>query len=267
MLAPAKSPRTVDLLGDFHRERCVDATEEITGEVAWNGLRLVLAHDPLRAAIQTERRTTRIDELVAQGEQWAGKLVDQDGGVKRRGRKLSDSGAKARFYHAVCEAKLGEIIKVDMAAELFCYDIDAKAQRLAEMMDGKLLLVTNTRDLSPDEIVVRYKSLADIERGFKVLKSEIEIGPVYHRLPERIRAHASICFMALILHRIMRTRLRAADTGVSPERALQQLHRIQHHRIRLGAAEPITGVSSISIDQSELFNAHSDERDRLHRRT
>ena len=30
----------------------------------------------------------------------------------------------------------------------------------------------------------------DIERGFKVLKSEIEIGPVYHRLPERIRAHA-----------------------------------------------------------------------------
>ena len=86
-----------------------------------------------------------------QGEQWAGKLVDQDGGVKRRGRKLSDSGAKARFYHAVCEAKLGQIIKVDMAAELFCYDIDASAQRLAEMMDGKLLLVTNTQDMAPDE--------------------------------------------------------------------------------------------------------------------
>ena len=32
----------------------------------------------------------------------------------------------------------------------------------------------------------RYKSLADIERGFRVLKSEIEIAPVYHRLPERI---------------------------------------------------------------------------------
>ena len=244
-----------DLLGDFHRERCVTAAEEITGEVAWNGLRLALAHDPVMAAIQTERRSTRIDELVVQGEQWAGKLVDQDGGVKRRGRKLSDSGAKARFYHAVCEAKLGQIIKVDMAAELFCYDIDASAQRLAEMMDGKLLLVTNTQDMAPEEIVARYKSLADIERGFKVLKSEIEIGPVYHRLPERIRAHASICFMALILHRIMRTRLRAANTGVSPERALEQLHRIQHHRVRLGSAEPVTGVSSINIDQSELLSA------------
>ena len=249
-----------DLLGHFHHQRCASATEEITGEVAWNGLRLVLAHDPLSAATQTERRNARIAELITQGEQWADKLVEQDGGLKHRGRKLSDSGAKARFYHAVCEAKLGKIIKVDMAAELFCYDIDAKAQCLAEMMDGKLLLVTNTQDMAPDEIVSRYKSLADIERGFKVLKSEIEIGPVYHRLPERIRAHASICFMALILHRIMRSRLRAAGTGVSPERALEQLHRIQHHRIRLGVAEPVTGVSSINIDQSELLSALKEKK-------
>jgi transposase len=41
-----------------------------------------------------------------------------------------------------------------------------------------------------------------------VLKSEIEIAPVFHRLPERIKAHASICFTALILYRVMRSRLR-----------------------------------------------------------
>jgi transposase len=58
------------------------------------------------------------------------------------------------------------------------------------------------------------QSLADIERGFRVLKSEIEIGPVYHRLPARIRAHAAICFMALILYRVMRLRLRAGDTQI-----------------------------------------------------
>jgi transposase len=123
------------------------------------------------------------------------------------------------------------------------------------MMDGKLLLVTNVQALTPADIVTRYKSLADIERGFKVLKSEIEIGPVYHRLPERIKAHASICFMALILHRVMRTRLHAAETGVTPERALEQLRRIQHHRIRLNGAEPVTGVSSINNQQSEVLNA------------
>ena len=244
-----------DLLGDFHRDVCMTAAEEVIGELAWNEMRLVVAHDPVMAAIQTQRRTEHIDALVAQGEQWAGKLVDQEGGVKKRGRKLSDSGAKARFYHAVCEAHLSKIIKVDLAAQLFSYDIDANARKLAEMMDGKLLLVTNAQGLTPEAVVTRYKSLADIERGFKVLKSEIEIGPVYHRLPERIRAHASICFMALILHRVMRSRLRAAHTGITPERALEQLRRIQHHRIRLNGAEPVAGVSSINNGQSEVLSA------------
>jgi len=63
-----------------------------------------------------------------------------------------------------------------------------------------------------------YKSLADIERGFRVLKSEIEIGPVYHRLPDRIRAHVAICFMALILYRVMCQRLASSQSGLSPER-------------------------------------------------
>ncbi|NMG32634.1 IS1634 family transposase [Aromatoleum evansii] len=244
-----------ELLGDFHRDHCAKAEDEVTGELAWNGQRLVVAHDPATAAVQTQRRNEQIEALIAQGEQWAGKLVDQDGGVKHRGRKLSDSGAKARFYHAVCEAHLSKIIKVDLPAELFSYDIDKTARALAEMMDGKLLLVTNADALTPADVVARYKSLADIERGFKVLKSEIEIGPVYHRLPERIRAHASICFMALILHRIMRARLRAAGTELSPERALEQLHRIQHHRVRLNGGAPVAGVSTISTAQSEVLDA------------
>jgi transposase len=245
----------VDLLGDFHRSRCTSASAEIIDELTWNDLRLVVAHDPAMAAIQTQRRSERIDALIAQGEQWAGKLVEQDEGVKKRGRKLSDSGAKARFFHAASEAHLSKIIKVNLAEELFSYDIDANARELAEMMDGKLLLVTNVQGLTPADIVIRYKSLADIERGFKVLKSEIEIGPVYHRLPERIKAHASICFMALILHRVMRSRLRAANAGLTPERALEQLRRIQHHRIRLNGATPVAGVSSINDQQSEVLNA------------
>ena len=160
-----------------------------------------------------------------------------------------------RFYHAVCEAHLGKILKVDMKTELFSYAIDEDALRLAELMDGKLLVVTNVQDMMPEEVIERYKSLADIERGFKVLKSELEIGPVYHRLPERIRAHASICFMALILHRVMRMRLRQANTGVTPERALQSLKRIQHHRVSINGASPLCGVSSMTTEQNAVLTA------------
>ena len=196
----------IDLLEPVHVSQCLNATEEVLCETTWNKLRLVVAHDPLVAQESSAKRDRRIQTLEEQAAQWVGKLDGQDLGKAARGRKLSDGGARARFYHEVCEAHLSRIVRVDLKSELFTYAIDARALAHARLMDGKLLLVTNTTDLTPSEVVKRYKSLADIERGFRVLKSEIEIGPIYHRLPDRIRAHATICFMALILYRVLRSR-------------------------------------------------------------
>jgi len=245
----------LETLKAFHENTCQGTTAEVVTEQTWQDLRLVVAHDPVTAAEQTGRRNARINALLDQADAWAAKLDAQDLGANGRGRPLSDRGATARLYHAVAEAHLSRIIKVDLKSPVLRYHIDRKARRLAELMDGKLLLVTNATDLTAPEVVNRYKALADIERGFRVLKSEIEIGPVYHRLPERIRTHAQICFMALILHRVMRARLHAAHTGLSPERALEQLTRIQHHRIRIAQADPVTGVSTINAEQAGMFSA------------
>ena len=168
-------------------------------------------------------------------------------------RQATD-GDEPRGYHEVCEAHLSRIVKVDLKSELFTYSIDEKALAHARLMDGKLLLATNTTDLSAREVVQRYKSLADIERGFRVLKSEIEIGPIYHRLPDRIRAHASICFIALILYRVMRARLRDSGTKLSPERALEKLRRIQHQSITINT-EPVTGLTTITQEHANILAA------------
>jgi len=245
----------VDLLMPFHQAQCQHATRETLGELEWEGQRLIVVHDPQTAAEKGAQRDQTLTTLEQQAAQWSGKLDAQDAGKTTRGRKLSDGGARARFYHEVCEAHLTRIVRVDLKSELFCYDIDERALTHARLMDGKLLLVTNVQDLSCAQVLERYKSLADIERGFRVLKSEIEIGPVYHRLPQRIRAHAAICFMALILYRVMRARLRAHQSPLSPERALAQLHRIQYHRGTLNETQPISGVSSITSEQSSILSA------------
>jgi transposase len=244
----------VDILGDFQK-RADAADQEIIEETRWNDLRLVVAHNPEQAREQTQLRRDRIEQLQTKAAQWAGKLDGQDAGEVRRGRKLSDSGAKARLYHEVCEAHLARIIKVDLKTDLFSYTIDQAAQSQAEMMDGKLLLVTNVQDLKPAEVVSRYKALADIERGFRVLKSEIEIAPVHHRLPQRIRAHAMLCFVALIVYRVMRQRLKLAKSELTPEKALAQLRRIQRHSVTVNAGAPISGISTINAQQSNLFTA------------
>jgi transposase len=216
---------------------------------------LVIAHDPQVSLDAGVKRDKRIDELTAQAKQWVGKLNDQDEGKKKPGRKLSDGGVRAKFYREVCEAHLSRIVKVDLKSDLFTYEIDERALKHAKMMDGKLLLVTNAPDFTPAEVIKRYKSLADIERGFRVLKSEIEIGPIYHRLPERIHAHASICFMALILYRVMRSRLRDSDTKISPERALDKLRRIQHQVVTVNDLAPIAALSNINQEHAAILQA------------
>ncbi|WP_276965753.1 IS1634 family transposase [Metallibacterium scheffleri] len=245
-----------EVLGDFQRDHCAKAKKEITGELVWQDRRLIVAHDPERARETGTLRRERLATLETQAAAWSGKLDAQDNGARARGRKLSDSGTKARFYHAVKEARLAHIVKVDLKGDLFAWHIDPDALALAELMDGKLLLVTNVKDLKPVDVVARYKSLADIERGFRILKSEIEIGPVFHRLPTRIRAHASLCFMALILYRVMRQRLKASRSELSPERALDELRKLQQHQIHLQpAGRSVAGISRLSDLQERVFAA------------
>lgn len=54
------------------------------------------------------------------------------------GRKLSDSGAKARLYHEVKEAHLAKIVKVDLKSDLFSYavDEDASSARMTGFFTG-----------------------------------------------------------------------------------------------------------------------------------
>jgi transposase len=228
-------------------------------ETKWQSSRLVVAHDPQVATRRATARNKTIAELLAMGQQCSDKLDGQDeshhaGKKKSKGRPMSDSGTKARFYHAVKDAHMAHVIKVDLKADLFSYTIDEDKKRYLELLDGKLLLVTNTATAAA-EVVARYKSLADIEQGFKVLKSDIEIGPVYHRLPQRIRSHALVCFMALILYRVMRMRLSAAQRSESPATLLEQLKRIHQQTVQTADGKTLTGLTEMTPAQKSLFAA------------
>ena len=78
---------------------------------------------------------------------------------------------------------------------------------------------------------------------------------MFHRLPNRIRAHALICFLALVLYRVLRMRLKARGSVHSPERALEMARRIQMHQVTLGRRHTASGLSAISEQQRELFAA------------
>ena len=91
-------------------------------------------------------------------------------------------------------------------------------------LDGKYLLSTSDPDLSAEDVALGYKNLLEAERGFRDLKSTIELRPVYHRIEPRIRAHVLLCWLALLLIRVAERR--TGQTWRQINRELGRLHAI-----------------------------------------
>lgn len=100
--------------------------------------------------------------------------------------------------------------------------IDAEAIAADEKLDGRYLLRSSDPTLSPEDIALGYKQLAEVERGWRDLKHVLDLRPVYHRKEERIRAHVILCWLALLLVRIAETK-----TGDAWPNLRRELERVQ----------------------------------------
>jgi hypothetical protein len=100
--------------------------------------------------------------------------------------------------------------------------IDKAAVKAETNLDGKYLLRSSDPHLSAEDIALGYKQLLEVERGWRDLKQVIDLRPVYHRLEERIRAHVLLCWLALLLVRIVETTTGATWRSLAAE--LNRLH-------------------------------------------
>lgn len=100
--------------------------------------------------------------------------------------------------------------------------VDTAKIKTEENLDGKYLLRCSDPHLSAEEIALGYKQLLEVERGWRDMKQIIDLRPVYHRLEERIRAHVILCWLALLLMRIIETT--TGGTWPACRRELERLH-------------------------------------------
>jgi len=104
--------------------------------------------------------------------------------------------------------------------------VDAAKVAADAKLDGKYLLRTSDPHLSTEDIALGYKQLLEVERGWRDMKQVLDLRPVYHRLEDRIRAHVLLCWLALLLARIVETRAGSADQATTWPRARDQLQRL-----------------------------------------
>jgi len=140
----------------------------------------------------------------------------------------------------VAHRKLGRYLKQLNNGALRINRAKVKAE---QRLDGKYLLSSSDPHLSAEEIALGYKQLGEVEQAFRSLKQTLELRPMYHRKDERIRAHVLLCWLALLLVRILER-----QTGASWEslrRELERIHLVEVqtkegrmlHRTRLSAQQ------------------------------
>jgi transposase len=216
--------------------------------------RLVVSRNAERATYERCARDAVIAEICQLSDAKAEKLEAQDAGTPAKGTRLTD----AKVYHQIrslIENKgLSRIIRVELNEGLFSYHIDQQALERAQTLDGVLVITTSLSesDMSAERVAERYRALADIETGFKVLKNEIEMAPMFHRLPTRIIAHGAICFLALVLNRYLRQQLKRHGREESPRRLLEQLRQIRLCAVRQGT-ERSQSITEIPSEQKQLL--------------
>jgi transposase len=81
--------------------------------------------------------------------------------------------------------------------------------------DGIYGIQTSRLDMNEDDILTAYKQLWKIEESFRVLKSNLEIRPVFHWTPKRIKGHLVTCFIAFLLVRTLELTVREKSIDVS----------------------------------------------------
>lgn len=86
--------------------------------------------------------------------------------------------------------------------------------------DGLKGYLTNTK-LSKDQIIENYQHLWQIEKAFRIAKTDLKIRPIYHRLQRRIEAHICISFAAYKLYKELERQLYQKNASISPVKAIE----------------------------------------------
>ena len=119
-----------------------------------------------------------------------------------RYNKATSYGAAKYVKHLVFDPDTGEIVTTKQKPVF-----DEDKLREEEKFDGYYAIVTSEWKRSDQEIVEIYRGLWRIEEAFKVTKSDLETRPVYLSRRDHIQAHFLICFVALVIARLLALRL------------------------------------------------------------
>jgi transposase len=220
---------------------------------------------------------TRVMEIVREGKRYviAGGPWRQQRDQQRRQARLTKAEAELTRLAAVKRKKInpqklasqvGRALQRLKAHKYFAYSVDPQGQlhwnrrdhliQVEALRDGLYLLSTNatTQEIPSPGVVSHYKNLLEVEDAFCHLKSYLQVRPVFHRRPDRVRNHVRICFLAYWLTAKLERLWRQKDQTLEVHNLLRQLQSIRLGRLELAGKTLKTLVTRVPKDLNGTLN-------------
>jgi transposase len=220
-------------------------------EVTINGhdVRFVICHNP----DQSERDRQLRHDAITRIEAELAHIRDQrERDTKRPPGDLTRQRNEAAHVRAECALRdhptLGRWLTQQPNGRLKVNKAKIKTE---ERLDGKYLIATSDPHISAEDIALGYKNLLEAERGFRDLKTNLLLRPVFHRLEHRIRAHVLICWLALLLVRVAER-----ATGETWRNINRQLGRISQVTLA-GPAGTVVQTTPLRPEHKAIYQALS----------
>ena len=83
-----------------------------------------------------------------------------------------------------------------------------------EKLDGIKGFATNDFTLSPNDVITHYQNQYDVERAFRISKTDLKIRPIYHRLENRIKAHILISFVSYAIYKEFERKIKLSNIDI-----------------------------------------------------
>lgn len=163
------------------------------------GERLVACRNPALAQLRAHKR----EDLLRATE----KQLEKIRGSVARGRLKGRDKIGLRVGRVINQYKMAKHFVLEIRDDRFAFQRASDSIASEARLDGLYIIRTSVpaEAMAAAECVRQYKSLAQVERAFRTLKSvDLRIRPIHHRLADRVRAHILLCVLAYYVEWHMR---------------------------------------------------------------
>ena len=178
--------------------------KEVVVGVGERRQRFVVCHNPEAAARDQQVRANLVAYLTTQiegSDEWTRSRRDELAG------RLRTTPALWRLVRRLSDGR---------------FRIDKAAIANEAKLDGKWLLRTSDDSLAPTDLALAYKQLLEVDRGWRDMKGSLGLRPVFHHREDRIRSHIQLCWLGLLLIRVIENA--TGDTWRNVRNELDRMH-------------------------------------------